>query len=209
MPESETLSLILEKKIIAVVRVAEAAALRECARAAAEGGIKLIGLPATVPGATELVGELRDGSDLCVGISDVVTQEQVGIALAADADFVLSPICDRDLVQRCRDRGLVMIAGSATPTEVVAAARRFPHLIAVFPAGALGGPNYLRVMAKQLPEIPLVASGGVDVDSGPDYLDAGAVAIIVDSGLFPEKLEPETAPIVATRARALIEVCAS
>jgi len=143
-----------------------------------------------------------------VGISDVVTQEQVSIALAADASFVLSPICDRDLVQKCRDRGLVMIAGAATPGEVVVAARRFPHLIAVFPAGALGGPRYLKLLAKQLPEIPLVASGGVDVDSAPDYLQAGAVAIIVDTGLFPEHPDPETVKIVATRAAALLEVCA-
>ena len=91
----------------------------------------------------------------------------------------------------------------------VVAERRFepkPEWLKVrFP----GGPNYLRLMAKQLPEIPLVASGGVDVDSGPDYLDAGAVAIIVDSGLFPERTDPDSVPIVTTRARALLEVCGS
>jgi len=206
---TDVLERIRAEKIIAVVSTPDPAALLEAALAALAGGIGLLGVPATAPNVADLVQDLSDRTDLAVGICDVVSVDQIALAVAAGAQFVLSPICDPEIVKMCRANGLVVIAGGATPQEVSTAAASGPDLVTIFPAGHLGGPAYLRMLQAHLAGLALGVAGGVDVENGPAYLEAGAAVIIVDRGLFPEVIEKESASIITMRASALVEVCAA
>lgn len=204
---SETIRLIVDHGLIAVVDIPDEERLLQSALALAEGGIKLLGIPATLQDMADVVAELSDTGELQVGISRVVNKEQVSVAMMAGAQFILSSICDEELMRMAGERGLVVIAGAATPTEVVLSSRT-SNLVNVFPASAMGGPEYLATLTSQFPDIPLIASGGVNVDSAPAYLEAGAAAVIVDAGLVPEQPDPSAFEVIKARAEVMVEVCA-
>jgi 2-dehydro-3-deoxyphosphogluconate aldolase/(4S)-4-hydroxy-2-oxoglutarate aldolase len=176
--------------------------------AAAKGGVHFLAVPASVPGVAEIVAELADaGDDIHVGISGVMDADQVSLALAMDARFIMSPICNPEVVRGAADRGLLCVAGAATFSEISAAASWSPDLLQVFPAGLLGGPRYFHILRRNFPQLQLVAGGEVDVDTGPNYLEAGAAAIVIDHGLIPDRREAEAEAIITARAAALVEVC--
>lgn len=203
----ETTDLIRENGIITVVNAPVQERLFEWAIAVAKGGVKLLGIPVTFPVVTEVVSDLADEASLCVGLSGVTSADQVAIALAAGAQFILSPIGDRDIIKTAKDRGLTVIAGGATPTEVARCARAGIDMVNVFPASALGGPTYVRQLLALLPDTPLVASGGVDIEAAPAYLEAGATAAVVDTGVFPQEEDASAVEVITMRALALTEVC--
>lgn len=205
---SAALEKIRAQKIIALVSTPDPEALFESALAALGGGIGLLGVPANAHDVADVIQDLSDREGLLVGVSGVASVDQIALAVASGAQFLVSPVCEPDVVKMCRANGLVVIAGGATPTELAAAAACAPDIVTIFPAGLLGGPRYLRMLRAHLPGLELACAGGVDVESGPAYLEAGAAAIIVDVGLFPDKIEKESASIITARASALVEVCA-
>jgi 2-dehydro-3-deoxyphosphogluconate aldolase/(4S)-4-hydroxy-2-oxoglutarate aldolase len=160
-----------------------------------------------MPDVADVVGELSDMPFVRLGLSGVLNHDHLSLALAMDAQFILCPAADPTLLRTATDRGLLAIAGGATPTEVAHLAALDLPLVQVFPVFHLGGPAYFRVLGRLFPELALVAAGGIDVDSGPNYLEAGATAIVVDQGLLPQTSEPDAANIITTRAAALVEVC--
>ncbi len=204
---SEALDRIRHHRIGLVVHAPTREALIAYGVAAAEGGVRILALPAAVPDVAEIIAELSDVVDATVGVAQVVKPEQVSLAIAAGAEFVLSPLCDEGMVRTCRDRGLVMVCGAATPNEIHRAISAEPDLLALYPAALIGGPYYVTYMQRQFSDVPFVAFGGVDVDSGPAYLEAGAAAIFIDVGLFPAEPDPEALPVITTRTQALLEVC--
>lgn len=205
---SELLAALCAQRLIALVRAPDRTAMVTGAIAAAKGGVHFLAVPATAHGVAEIVAELADaGDDLHVGISGVMEADQVSLALAMDAHFIMSPICNPEVVRGAADRGLLCIAGASTPSEISAASSWSPDLLQVFPAGFLGGPDYFKLLHRNFPHLKLVAGGGVDVDSGPNYLEAGAAAIVIDRGLIPQKREAEAEAIITARAAALVEVC--
>jgi 2-dehydro-3-deoxyphosphogluconate aldolase/(4S)-4-hydroxy-2-oxoglutarate aldolase len=160
-----------------------------------------------MPDVADVVAELSDMPFVRLGLSGVVSQEHLSLALAMDAQFILCPATDPTLLRTAADRGLLAICGAATPTEVGQLVARDVPLVQIYPVLHLGGPPYFLLLSRLFPEMPLVASGGIDVDTGPSYLEAGATAIVVDQGLLPESGEPDAATIITTRAAALVEVC--
>jgi 2-dehydro-3-deoxyphosphogluconate aldolase/(4S)-4-hydroxy-2-oxoglutarate aldolase len=204
---SETADLIRDHGLIAVVRAPLEDQLFDWAIAVARGGIKLLGIPVGYPHVMEVASDLSDEANLKVGVSGVVTADQVMVAVAAGAHFVISPVCDVEVIRAARARGLAVIAGAATPTELLRCAGAEPDLIAIHPAAGLGGPAYLASLKADFPDLPLAAAGGVDVESAPAYLEAGAIAAIVDRGVFPEAEDPAAAEVITMRALALTEVC--
>ncbi|MCS6799861.1 MAG: hypothetical protein NZ898_15325 [Myxococcota bacterium] len=197
-------------RVVAVLPTAGDSYLLGWGRAAVEGGIGLLAVPVGAANLLDLVSELADetANRARVGVSGVLSGEDVSRAVAAGAAFVLIPVCDPDLVKAARGRGLVVVCGAASPTEIVRARTHDADLVAVFPASALGGPAFFRDVAPVLATVPLGAWGGVDVESAPAYFEAGATAVVVDRGLFPAHEEPEAAEVIRRRAAALIEVCA-
>ena len=198
---------IREHGLIAVVDNPEKKQLFRWAVQASAGGIQLLGIPVWLPDVTEIASDLADEAGISVGVTDVVSAEQVSVALAAGADFLLSPVAEPSVLRTARDRGIVTIVGGATPTEVARAAAAGADFVTVFPVGVLGGPAYFEVLARQFKNVELLASGQVDVENAPAYLEAGATAAIVDRGVFPEADEPAALEIIRARAKALTEVC--
>lgn len=205
---SDPLDLLREHRLAAIVQAPERAALIARAEAASRGGIVLLALPVSVPFVAEIAAEIADRTDAIVGLCEVVEAEHLNVALAAGAEFVISPIFDDELLRACRQRGLGIIPSVATPSELVAASRAHEGPIGLYPVGAFGGIDYVGRMARLRPSIAVVATGGIGPDNGPQYLEAGAAAIVVDVGLFPAENDPSSQEIIAVRAGALVEMCA-
>lgn len=204
---ADTLERIRKHGVVAVVDAPVEDRLLDWAKAVGRGGVKILGVPVTVDNVTELVDDLADEADLMVGVTDVTSPDQVSLALAAGAELVLSPIAEPAVIGACRERGLFVIAGAATPTEVTRALEAGADLVAVHPVGAMGGVRYFETLMRQFRGATLLASGAIDVENAPGLLEAGALGVIVDRGVFPEPNEPAALEVITARALALIEVC--
>ena len=200
---------IREQGLVAVLDVAVGDALRAWGLAIRQGGIEVIAVPVTQPEVTETAAELSDEADLLVGVSGIVTPEQVSVALAAGVEFVASPLADPDLIDAAKQRGLTVVAGAATVTEVATAWRAGADMVCIHPLGFLEhGPEILESMLRTFPDVPFAVSGGVGVDNAPTFLEVGAAAAFVDHGLFPEVGDPNAREVLTTRTVALVEVAA-
>lgn len=205
----DTFELLASSRLAAIVQAPDREDLIARALAAAKGGIKLLALPLSVPFVAEIAAEISDAADVIVGLCDVVLVDHLSLALAAGAHFVITPVFDPELIQVGRARGLGIIPSVTTPNELYQASRIHDGPIAIAPAHGLGGPEYLKWLHATFPNVDLVAFGGVGSDSAPQYLEHGAHAVVVDRGLFPAEMDPESAAVIAVRAGALVELCAS
>lgn len=194
--------------LLAVVDAPVEDQLFDWAKAVAKGGIHLLGIPVWLPNVTEIASDLADEAGLSVGVTGVVGSEQVSIAMAAGAQFIVSPVSDADLVSTAKARGITVLAGATTPSEILVATGAGADMVCLNPVGVLGGVDYFSVIVRQFPHIRLLASGGVDIENAPAFLEAGAVAAIVDRGVFPNPNEPAAVEVITARALALTEVCA-
>jgi len=113
----------------------------------------------------------------------------------------MSPAFDPGVVDEAHRLGLLMVPGTSTPTEILAAHRHGARLVKVFPAAALGGPAYIRAVRGPLPDIPLVPTNGITADTLADYLHAGAVAVGVGGDVFPEHFSLEHVEKASRRIR--------
>lgn len=190
--------------VILVLRTDDRRTAENAARAAAEGGIDAVEITLTVPDAIGLIAELQDLS-VPVGVGTVLTAQQVTSAVAAGAAFVVSPNTDHEVMAAARELGAPMIPGALTPTEIQTAHRMGAAAVKVFPAGSLGGPQYLRELTGPLPHITYVASGGVSADNAGDYFAAGAHAVCIGRSIFPSAmLERGDLIELAERARSFM-----
>ena len=205
---NDPLDLLRERRLAAIVKAPERQALIARAEAAAKGGIRLLALPVGIPFVAEIAAEIADRTDAVVGQADVVEMEHLNVALAAGVELVLSPVWDADLVSACRQRGLAIVPSVATATELLAASRGHEGPIAVYPAGTIGGTELVARLARLRPAVSLVAMGAIGPDHAPQYLEAGAAAIVIDSGLFPSDNDPASLQVISVRAEALVEICA-
>lgn len=204
----DPLDLLRDRKLAAIVQAPERQALIARAEAAARGGIALLALPVAIPSVAEIAAEISDRTEAVVALADVVEIEHLNIAMAAGVELVLSPVWDEELVKACRHRGIGVVPGISTPTELLAASRGHEGPIAIYPAGAIGGTEFVLRMARLRPAVPLVAAGAIGPDNGAQYLEAGAAAVVIDSGLFPPENDPASLEIISVRAGALVELCA-
>jgi 2-dehydro-3-deoxyphosphogluconate aldolase/(4S)-4-hydroxy-2-oxoglutarate aldolase len=182
--------------------------LIEWGKAAARGGIRMLGIPVSLEDVIEIASELSDEAHISVGISEVTSDEHIALAVAAGAAFVLTPVADARLVAVAKERGLGVLAGALTPTEIGAVHAAGADAVVVSPAGAFGGPKYFEAIKRQFPRIPLFAGGSIDVETAPAFLESGALAAVVDRGVFPDIADPAAVEVIAMRAAALVEVCA-
>lgn len=203
----QTIDALREYGVIAVVDAPVQERLLDWGRAIAKGGIKLLGVPVTLPTVTELTDDLGDEGDLIIGVTGVVQPDQVSVAFAAGAEYVLTPIANPAIIEAAKERGIEVIAGAMTPTEVAICLEAGADLVAVHPAGPLGL-DYFASVARQFRQAPLLAAGGIDIENAPGFLEAGALGAIVDRGVFPDGNEPAALEVISARALALTEVCA-
>jgi 2-dehydro-3-deoxyphosphogluconate aldolase / (4S)-4-hydroxy-2-oxoglutarate aldolase len=171
--------------IVPVVRAASGAEAFAVGDAIVAGGVEALEITMTVPGAVQVVKEAvaRYGDRLLIGAGTVLDAEQARACIAAGARFIVSPIVDEATIAECRRADVAVMPGALTPTEVVRAWRAGGHLIKVFPCSALGGPSYIKALRAPLPQIPLVPTGGVTLDTVAAFFAAGATAVGVGADL--------------------------
>lgn len=171
--------------VVGVVRTDDAEEARRVARAfiAGGGGLELIEITFTVPGATDLVRELRRERDASlpggppwIGMGTVTTATRASQALDAGAEFVISPNVSRPVAEAARDADVFFALGALTCTEIFDAHALGADLVKVYPLPAVGGPDYLKVVRGPLGDIPMLAAGGFGIDDIPGYKEAGAIA---------------------------------
>ncbi|MFF5979635.1 bifunctional 4-hydroxy-2-oxoglutarate aldolase/2-dehydro-3-deoxy-phosphogluconate aldolase [Streptomyces olindensis] len=196
-------------RVMAILRSSDAAGLPAVARALAAGGVTCLEVTLTTPGALDALARIRDdlGPEVAVGAGTVLTNGQAGDALAAGAGFLVSPVVDADLVRGAAKSGIPCYPGAWTPTEVYAAWQAGAAAVKLFPA-CTGGPAHLRQLRAPLPDIPLMAVGGVGIAQAGEYIDAGAHAVGIGSPLLRgADRDPggEALAALTDRARALLE----
>ena len=185
MTKDEVLKRIEEIGVIPVVRATSAEEAVAVAEAIGEGGIPVLEITMTVPGAVAVIAELskRFGDQVLVGAGTVLNPETASKCIEAGAQFVVSPALNLRTIELCNREGIVIFPGSLTPTEVVAAWEAGADAVKVFPCSAVGGPKYLRALKAPLPQIKLVPTGGVSLTTAPDFIAAGAWALGVGADL--------------------------
>jgi 2-dehydro-3-deoxyphosphogluconate aldolase/(4S)-4-hydroxy-2-oxoglutarate aldolase len=168
---------VAECPVIAVVRHEDDAVAEQIARAAAAGGIRLLEITFTVPSAAALIARLRrDLPDTVIGAGTVLTAAQVAEAADAGAEFMVSPITDREVISAASDRAVPFLAGAATPTEVASAASAGAAAVKIFPASSLGI-AFVSAVKDVLPDIALMPTGGIRPADIASWLTAGATAV--------------------------------
>jgi 2-dehydro-3-deoxyphosphogluconate aldolase / (4S)-4-hydroxy-2-oxoglutarate aldolase len=200
---------IVEIGIVPVVRASSAKEAMIAVDAICSGGIPIAEITMTVPGAIEIIRELAKtrGSEVLVGAGTVLDAETAAKCLDAGAQFVVSPGLDVKTVEFIKKSGSVIMAGALTPTEVITAWRAGADFIKVFPCGTVGGPKYINALRGPLPQVPLVPTGGVNLNTAVDFILAGCVALGVGGELVQSAALKENRPeIITEAARKFIEL---
>ncbi len=168
-----------------VVRAASPARAILAAEAIASGGIPIVEITMTVPGAIEVIRELVRtlGGRVLIGAGTVLDAGTAADCVEAGARFLVSPGFDRETVQFAQRTGTLMMAGALTPTEVITAYKAGSDFVKIFPCGNVGGPAYIKALKAALPQIPMIPTGGVNLATAPEFLRSGASALGVGSEL--------------------------
>ena len=206
MTKEKVLAGITAAKVVAVIRMKDAARLAEVAAALLRGGVGVLEVTMTVPGAVEIIREMarKKAPGTLVGAGTVLDAGTATDVIAAGADFVVSPVTDRETVQACRDAGVLVAPGAFTPTEIVAAWRAGADIVKVFPATSLG-PQFFRDLRGPLPHIRLMPTGGVTLENAAEFLAAGAAAVGIGTALVDAKaVEAGDWEALEARARRLM-----
>ena len=208
MQKQQVLERIRSTGLIPVIRARSADEANRAVDAIQAGGVGVLEITMTVPGAVDLIREVAArATDAVVGAGTVMDPETAVRCIDAGAQFILSPALNLATIATCRERDVAIIPGALTPTEVVAAWTAGADLVKVFPAGSVGGPGYLKALKAPLPDIDLVPTGGVDLDTAGDFIRAGAAALGVGSALVDlAALRRGEASVLTERARRFVEI---
>lgn len=184
MNSDEQLQRVLNACIVAVIRAPSGDALVDVAEALLAGGVEVMEVTFTVPGADRVLQQVADrlGDRVLLGAGTVLDTETARTALLAGAQFVVSPSLNLDVIRMCRRYDKLVMPGALTPTEVITAWEAGAQIVKIFPAD-LGGPSYLKALHGPLPQVRLMPTGGVDLETAESFLRAGACALGVGGSL--------------------------
>jgi 2-dehydro-3-deoxyphosphogluconate aldolase/(4S)-4-hydroxy-2-oxoglutarate aldolase len=209
MPKSDTLKRIRSEKVIALIRADSSESLLDCARALSAGGLNVIELTMTTPGAIELVADVsRTLPEVMLGLGTVLDAATARAGVAAGAKFIVTPALRPEVIKACHQLGVPVLSGALTPTEIAAAADLGADVIKIFPAEFFG-PAYIKSLRAVFPHVELLPTGGVTVKTIADFLRAGAFATAAGSALLdPAALKARDWPAITARAREFVAAAA-
>ncbi len=210
MPKAETLSRIKLEKVVALIRADGPESLLDCARALSAGGLNVIELTMTTPGAIELVAEVsRALPGVMLGLGTVLDAETARAGVAAGAKFIVTPALRPAGIKASHQLGVPVLSGSLTPTEVASASDLGADVIKIFPAEFFG-PAYIKSLRAVFPHILFMPTGGVTPKTVGDFLKAGAFAAAAGSSLVdPAVLKARDWGAITLRAREFVAAAAS
>lgn len=172
--------------IVAIIRLRHAEVVDDVVEALVRGGVRAIEATLPTPGSLELVGRWAGRDDALVGVGTVRTVEDLIRSADAGAGFVVTPTTVPAVIAAARDRGLPILAGALTPTEIDLAWTSGATMVKVFPIETVGGPGYIRAVAAPLDDVPLVPTGGITPGIVGEYRALGVPAVGVGSALVSE-----------------------
>jgi 2-dehydro-3-deoxyphosphogluconate aldolase / (4S)-4-hydroxy-2-oxoglutarate aldolase len=208
---NETMERLERIGLIPVLRARSAPEAHALVEAMVAGGVEVVEVTMTVPGAIEILKDLKKtyGDRLLLGSGTVTTVAQCEATIRAGAEFVVSPSLHLDVMEATLKAGKVSIPGALTPTEVITAWRAGAAYVKVFPCSALGGAKYLKALKAPFPEIRLIPTGGVTLTTAADFLHAGASALGVGTDLVnPTAIAKGEAHTITETARRYLQVIA-
>jgi 2-dehydro-3-deoxyphosphogluconate aldolase/(4S)-4-hydroxy-2-oxoglutarate aldolase len=199
--KQEILTRIQRTGIIPVLRASSTEQALAIVEAISAGGIDVIEVTMTVPGAIDIIRELRrTRADLLIGAGTVLNPETAHICMQEGSQFIVTPVTNIPTIELCQKHSIAVFPGALTPTEVLAAWQAGGDAIKVFPASAMGGAPYLRSLKAPLPQIELIPTGGVSTATATDFLRAGAFALGVGADLCDGSAIAEGKPERITQA---------
>jgi 2-dehydro-3-deoxyphosphogluconate aldolase / (4S)-4-hydroxy-2-oxoglutarate aldolase len=207
--KSEVSSRITAIGVIPVVRAESTDMARRAVAAILKGGISVLEITMTVPGAVNVIKELSAeiDSEVIIGAGTVLDAQTARACIEAGAQFIVSPALNLETVAFCGQQGILVMPGALTPTEVVTAWSAGADFVKVFPAGAVGGASYLKALKAPLPHIKLVPTGGVSLQTAAAFIKAGAEALGVGGDLVDVKaLREGRDNVVTERASLFVEI---
>ena len=187
--KQQILEQLLNPGVIAVVRAKRTEQAVPLAEALVAGGVIAVEITMTTPNAIAAIREASSklGERALIGVGTVLNEQTCQAAIEAGAQFVVSPICRRELVPIAQKAGRPIMLGSYTPTEAQLAHEAGSDFIKIFPADGLG-PNYIKALRAPLPHLKIVPTGGVDLKTIDDFLKAGCVAVGAGSSLISKEI---------------------
>ena len=209
MSRAEAMSRIAQLGLVPVVRAQTADDAITAINAIREGGVDVLEITMTVPGAIGLMQAVaeRYGQDLLLGAGTVLDPETARACILAGAQFIVSPSLNLETIALCRRYAVPILPGALTPTEVVTAWQAGADAVKVFPCGAVGGASYIKALKAPLPQIPLVPTGGVSLKTAADFIKAGSMALGVGADLVDtQAIRDGNARAVTEKAREYVRL---
>jgi 2-dehydro-3-deoxyphosphogluconate aldolase/(4S)-4-hydroxy-2-oxoglutarate aldolase len=209
MDKQKVRERILEIGIVPVVRASSAGEACIAAEAVCQGGIPIVEITMTVPGAIELIRELvkNCGSEVLIGAGTVLNADAARRCIDAGAQFLVSPGLNLETVAFTAQEGTLMMAGALTPTEVMAAWDAGADFVKVFPCGQVGGAKYIKALKGPFPQIPFIPTGGVNLNTAAEFLEAGSVALGIGGELVQaDALKANNPQIIVENSRKFLAI---
>ena len=209
MEKREVFNRMVSEGLIPVIRVASAAEAIDVADAIKEGGVTVIEITMSVPGALDTIKELtkKYKDDIIMGAGTILDPETGRAALLAGAQFLVTPTLNLELIQLAHRYSAVIVPGAMTPTEILTAWNAGADMVKVFPAAQLGGPEYIKALRGPLPQILYVPTGGVNLQNAGAFIKAGATALGAGGELVDKKAVKEKKfNVITENTRAFLKV---
>ncbi|MDP9171518.1 MAG: bifunctional 4-hydroxy-2-oxoglutarate aldolase/2-dehydro-3-deoxy-phosphogluconate aldolase [Acidobacteriota bacterium] len=188
MNRQEVRATIEQVGIIPAVRVTSAEDAIFASRAVFGGGIPIVELTMTIPDVLKVIAELSASQPgALVGAGTILDADQAMRCMEAGAAFLTSPGLDLDMMRFAEQRGIAVIPGALTPSEVMQARKTGADFVKIFPCAQVGGPAYIRALKAPFPHVPLIASGGVNQQTAADFIRAGATGLGIGVDLIPRE----------------------
>ncbi len=187
MGKESQLRQVLDCGIVAVVRSPDSQQLVEVARALADGGVSVIEITMSVPNALDVLRQVRQalGDRVLLGAGTVLDPETARAVLLAGAEYIVAPTSNLDVIRLCQRYDKLVMPGAFTPTEILAAWEAGADIVKVFPADVVG-PAFIKALRGPLPQVRLMPTGGVDLNTAAAFLKAGACCL----GIGGQLVEP-------------------
>jgi len=211
MTKKEVLAKITEIGIVPVVRTSSAEAAIQAIEAIYRGGVRAAEITMTVPGAIRALEKVADqfGGQIVLGAGTVLDPDTARIAMLAGAEFFVTPSLKLATIETARRYSKLICPGAMTPTEVLTAWEAGADIVKIFPCGNVGGPKYIKALKGPFPQIEMVPTGGVNLETAGEFLKAGACAVAVGGELVDSKLIREGRyDLIEDRARQYLSVIA-
>jgi len=208
MEKAAVLRELREIGLVPVLRAESVEQAMALADAIAAGGVTVLEVTMTVPGAIQVMRRLAEKRpDILIGAGTVLDAETARMCILEGAQFVVSPALNVATIEMCHRYSIAVLPGALTPTEIVTAWQAGADVVKVFPAGAMGGPKYLTSLKGPFPHIEMIPTGGVMLGTAAEFLEAGAFALGVGSDLVAVKMIKDGRPDVITEiARKYLEI---